>query len=63
VVEDSRVNKVKLAARNPDLPEFHEMFDRNYQIGESYEDYVKKLCIVTHLFKREAQQYINFGQA
>lgn len=30
VVEDSRVNKVKLAARNPDLPEFHEMFDRNY---------------------------------
>ncbi len=62
LIDNTMVKTVKKMSMNPDIREFDELFKRNYEDkNESFDIILEKLCILTHIFSREFQLFLDHG--
>ena len=58
------VDKVKqVAQENQDLPDFENVYHKNFTIEDTLETMVEKLSILTHIYSREFQKYVERGHS
>jgi hypothetical protein len=63
LADDCRVERVHQAAKDIDLPEFNQIFTRDFKGADeaSFDVYLQKLCIINHLFRRDVELYLHYG--
>ncbi|CDW83616.1 UNKNOWN [Stylonychia lemnae] len=64
ICNDYTLKQIKDKAMNPDILEFDEIYSREFgpQNKPPLDEILEKLAILTHIFSREAQLYIQNGQ-
>ena len=62
-VENNLVAQVYARAENPDIEEFDEIYKRDFtdKKGQSFQEVLEKLTILTHIYNREFQIYLEHG--
>ena len=52
-INEHLVKKLKQYSLNPDIKEIEEIYSRRFPEKQNYEETVKKLAIINHIFDRE----------
>jgi len=60
VVQDNRVDRIAAQAKNTELPDF-DMILKN-EIDCSFDEVLQKLAILNHLYERDIELYLYYGQ-
>ena len=60
LAEDERVPHIDTLLKE-DIPDFEEIFNRDFEEQE-FEEYLQKLCIINHIYSRDIEQYLAYGQ-